>query len=188
MRRRGAVSPPSCRCFSHFGIDRRECPSRPIGSPPLTPLRLRGHPNVRNIPMSRALWHQRFLLPDVTSPRHDTLILRGKVSHYHWHRGCGQSELLSEELLSAARLLYYFRARQGHHGIHGLFVEAKEMQTEGIKEQARRLLESLPDSATWEDLIYQIYVRQAIEAGIRDSNQGKTVDVKEVRRRFGLPE
>jgi len=62
------------------------------------------------------------------------------------------------------------------------------MQTEGIKEQARRLLENLPDSATWEDLIYQIYVRQAIEAGIRDSNQGKTVDVKEVRRRFGLPE
>jgi hypothetical protein len=59
---------------------------------------------------------------------------------------------------------------------------------EGIKEQARRLLESLPDSATWEDLMYQIYVRQAIEAGIKDSDDGKTVDVKEVRRRFGLPE
>jgi hypothetical protein len=62
------------------------------------------------------------------------------------------------------------------------------MQTEGIKEQARRLLESLPDSATWEDLMYQIYVRQAIEAGIKDSDEGKTVDVKEVRRSFGLPE
>lgn len=62
------------------------------------------------------------------------------------------------------------------------------MQTEGIKEQARRLLESLPDSATWEDLMYQIYVRQAIEAGIKDSDEGKTVDVKEVRKRFGLPE
>lgn len=52
------------------------------------------------------------------------------------------------------------------------------MQTEGIKEQARRLLDNLPDSATWEDLIYQIYVRQAIEAGIKDSDEGKTVDVK----------
>jgi len=62
------------------------------------------------------------------------------------------------------------------------------MQTAGIKEQARQLLDNLPDSATWEDLIYQIYVRQAIEAGIRDSDQGRTVDVKEVRRRFGLPE
>ena len=62
------------------------------------------------------------------------------------------------------------------------------MQPEGIKVQARRLLDNLPDSATWEDLIYQIYVRQAIEAGIKDSDEGKTVDVKEVRRRFGLPE
>jgi hypothetical protein len=62
------------------------------------------------------------------------------------------------------------------------------MQTEGIKEQARRLLDDLPDSATWEDLIYQIYVRQAVEAGIRDSDQDRTIDVKEVRRRFGLPE
>jgi len=62
------------------------------------------------------------------------------------------------------------------------------MQTEGIKEQARRLLDNLPDSATWEDLMYQIYVRQAIEAGIKDSDEARTVDVKEVRRRFGLPE
>ena len=62
------------------------------------------------------------------------------------------------------------------------------MQSKGIKEQARRLLERLPDSATWEDFMYQIYVRQAIEAGIKDSDEGKTVDVKEVRGRFGLLE
>lgn len=62
------------------------------------------------------------------------------------------------------------------------------MRTEGIKEQARQLLESLPESATWEDLMYRIYARQAIEAGIKDSDEGKTMDVKEVRRRFGLPE
>jgi hypothetical protein len=61
------------------------------------------------------------------------------------------------------------------------------MQRESVKEQAHRLLDDLPDSATWEDLIYRIYVRQAIEAGIRDSDTGRTVDVKEVRRRFGLP-
>ncbi len=61
------------------------------------------------------------------------------------------------------------------------------MQTENVKEQAHRLLDTLPDSATWEDLMYRIYVRQAIEAGIKDSDEGKTLDVKEVRRRFGLP-
>ncbi|MFZ0928760.1 MAG: hypothetical protein WAN11_09165 [Syntrophobacteraceae bacterium] len=61
------------------------------------------------------------------------------------------------------------------------------MQAKSIREQARRLLDNLPDSATWEDLIYRIYVRQAIEAGIKDSDEGQTVDVKEVRKRFGLP-
>jgi len=61
------------------------------------------------------------------------------------------------------------------------------MQTESVKEQAYHLLDNLPDSATWEDLMYRIYVRQAIEAGIRDSDEGQTVDVKEVRKRFGLP-
>ena len=36
------------------------------------------------------------------------------------------------------------------------------------------------------DLMYRIYVREAIEAGIKNSDQGRTVDVKEVRRGFGL--
>lgn len=61
------------------------------------------------------------------------------------------------------------------------------MQSESIKEQAHQLLDNLPDSNTWEDVMYRIYVRQAIEAGIKDSHQGRTIDVKEVRKRFGLP-
>ena len=62
------------------------------------------------------------------------------------------------------------------------------MQTENIKQEAHRLLEKLPDKATWDDLMYQIYVRQTIEAGIKDSDEGRTLDVKEVRKRFGLTE
>lgn len=62
------------------------------------------------------------------------------------------------------------------------------MQTENIKQEAHRLLEKLSDKATWDDLMYQIYVRQTIEAGIKDSDEGRTVDVKEVRKRFGLSE
>jgi len=32
----------------------------------------------------------------------------------------------------------------------------------------------------------QIYVRQAIEAGIKNSDEGRTIDVKDVRKKFGL--
>jgi hypothetical protein len=61
------------------------------------------------------------------------------------------------------------------------------MQTENIKEKAHQLLDNLPDSATWEELMYRIYVREAIEAGIQDSDQGRTLGVEEVRKKFGLP-
>jgi len=60
------------------------------------------------------------------------------------------------------------------------------MQTESMKQEAYRILDNLPDKATWNDLMYKIYVRQTIEAGIKDSDRGRTVDVKEVRKRFGL--
>ncbi len=60
------------------------------------------------------------------------------------------------------------------------------MHTNNIKPEVYRLLDNLPDTATWDDLMYRIYVRQAIEAGIKDSEVGRTVDVKQVRKRFGL--
>ncbi len=56
-----------------------------------------------------------------------------------------------------------------------------------IKSEAKRLVEDLPEDATWDDLMYRIYVRQAVEAGLRDSDAGRTVSVDEVRARFGLP-
>ena len=62
------------------------------------------------------------------------------------------------------------------------------METESIKQEAHRLLDSLPYNATWDDLMSQIYVRQTIEAGINDSDEERTVGVKEVRKRFGLAE
>ncbi len=60
------------------------------------------------------------------------------------------------------------------------------MQTNNIKEQAYHLLEKLPENATWDDLMYEIYVRQAIEAGLEDSKAGRTTNAKEVRAKFGL--
>ena len=60
------------------------------------------------------------------------------------------------------------------------------MPTTNIKQEAHRLIEQLPETATWDDLMYEIYVRQAIEAGLADSEAGRTLDVQEVRAKFGL--
>ena len=60
------------------------------------------------------------------------------------------------------------------------------MPTTNIKQEAHRLIEQLPETATWDDLMYEIYVRQAIEAGLADSEAGRILDIKEVRAKFGL--
>ena len=56
-----------------------------------------------------------------------------------------------------------------------------------IKEEAKRLLEKMPDDFTWDDLMHEIYVRQSIEAGLADSEAGKVAEVSDVRKQFGLP-
>ena len=60
------------------------------------------------------------------------------------------------------------------------------MSSQTIKDEARLLVERLPEDATWEDLQYEIYFRQAVEAGLKDSREGRTVPLDEARRRFGL--
>jgi predicted transcriptional regulator len=60
------------------------------------------------------------------------------------------------------------------------------MSSTNVKQEARRLVDNLLENATWDDLMYEIYVRQAIEAGLADSEAGRTLDVKEVRAKFGL--
>ncbi len=55
------------------------------------------------------------------------------------------------------------------------------------KKEAHKLVDSLPDSATWDDLMHDIYVREIIERGLSDSRSGKSKDVKDVRKEYGLP-
>jgi len=56
------------------------------------------------------------------------------------------------------------------------------------KEEAHKLVDRMPDSATWDDLMHEIYVRETVERGLTDSRAGRTKCVKEVRAKYGLPE
>ncbi len=62
------------------------------------------------------------------------------------------------------------------------------MPTAMSREQAHKLVDQLPPQATWDDLMHEIYVRQAIEQGLTDSQAGRTKSVKEVRAKYGLTE
>ena len=61
------------------------------------------------------------------------------------------------------------------------------MPDANLREAAHCLIDDLPPSATWEDLMYNIYVRQAVEAGLEDCRADRVVDVDDLRAKFGLP-
>jgi predicted transcriptional regulator len=56
-----------------------------------------------------------------------------------------------------------------------------------VREQARKLVDALPDDATWDDLMYEIYVRQSVEEGLADADAGRVTSVEDLRESFGLP-
>ena len=60
------------------------------------------------------------------------------------------------------------------------------MAATNVKEEARKLIENMPDDSTWDDLMREIYLRQAIESGLADSEAGRTTSVEMVRSEFGL--
>lgn len=60
------------------------------------------------------------------------------------------------------------------------------MEAASVKQEAQRMVAELDEGATWDDLMYKIYVRQAIEKGLQDSEAERTLDVSQVRAKFGL--
>lgn len=53
-----------------------------------------------------------------------------------------------------------------------------------IKPDARQLIDSLPESATWDDLAYEIYVRQSIDAGVAHADAGRLLEHDEAIARI----
>jgi predicted transcriptional regulator len=54
----------------------------------------------------------------------------------------------------------------------------------GVKEEALRLIDSLPEETSWDDIIYQMYVRKKIERGIEAAEQGRVVAHDRVKKQF----
>lgn len=52
------------------------------------------------------------------------------------------------------------------------------------KEETRKMLDALPDNASWEDIQYSIYVRERIERGRREADAGKLIDQEEIEHRI----
>jgi predicted transcriptional regulator len=52
------------------------------------------------------------------------------------------------------------------------------------KQAAKELIEHLPDQASWNDIMYELYVKQKIEAGLKAVADSRTVPHEDVKRRL----
>jgi hypothetical protein len=52
------------------------------------------------------------------------------------------------------------------------------------KEEIRRMIDTLPDDVTWEDLQYSIYVRERVDRGRREADQENLLGHDEVETRM----
>ena len=50
------------------------------------------------------------------------------------------------------------------------------------KEAARSIINNLPDQATWDDIMYELYVKEKIEQGLKASEEGRTLPHEEAKR------
>jgi predicted transcriptional regulator len=53
-----------------------------------------------------------------------------------------------------------------------------------VKEEAKKLLDKLPDEISWDDIMYEMYVRNKIDRGIQAADEGKLISHEEVKKRF----
>ena len=54
------------------------------------------------------------------------------------------------------------------------------------KEEVQRLLDTLPEESSFEDIHYHIYVQQAIRRGLDSAGRGELVEQDEIEKRMSM--
>jgi predicted transcriptional regulator len=53
-----------------------------------------------------------------------------------------------------------------------------------VKDAVLKLAQQLPEECTWDEVMYKIFVRQKIDAGLKDADAGRTIPHEEVFQRI----
>lgn len=56
------------------------------------------------------------------------------------------------------------------------------MQT--AKQAAKQIINQVSDQASWDDIMYEFYVKQKVEKGLKAVEEGRTVSHEEAKKRF----
>jgi predicted transcriptional regulator len=53
-----------------------------------------------------------------------------------------------------------------------------------VRDEVRKILDRLPDEASFEHVHYHIYVRQKLERGLKEMEEGRVLTQEEVEQRM----
>ena len=53
-----------------------------------------------------------------------------------------------------------------------------------IKDEAKKLIDNLPEQATWDDLMYQVFVKKKIATSLLAAEEGKVISHDDVKKRL----
>ena len=53
-----------------------------------------------------------------------------------------------------------------------------------VKEEAINVLKKLPQEISWDDVIYEMYVKKKIDEGLKATNEGRLISHEDVKKRF----
>jgi predicted transcriptional regulator len=56
-----------------------------------------------------------------------------------------------------------------------------------VKDEVRKLLDEIPEEATWDDIMYEFYVRKKVSLGLADLDAGRMVSQEEVEKKYVKP-
>jgi predicted transcriptional regulator len=55
---------------------------------------------------------------------------------------------------------------------------------QSAKKSAQEILDQLPEDADWDRIMYELYVKQKIERGLRAAADGRIISHEEVKRQL----
>ena len=53
-----------------------------------------------------------------------------------------------------------------------------------VKDEAKKLIDKLPDDATWDDIMYEFYVKKKIAVSLKAADEGRVVSHDDAKKRF----
>jgi predicted transcriptional regulator len=55
---------------------------------------------------------------------------------------------------------------------------------QGVKQQVMKMIESLPDEVTVDDIMAELYFKMQVDAGLKELDEGKGIPHEEARERL----